>query len=116
MKFKEIKELVIKDLAITAMGFLAFAINVIEKVGKQETKEIRFFKVKTKNYHVRLLVDQSIADPLILVRPRGFLKDWTCMDRRDIPKCIPQDIFEDSCTQEKRRSLVNKIVELKAFW
>lgn len=116
MKFKEAKELVVKDLAIVAMSALAFAIRVIDKVSKRETQDIRFYKVKTKNYHVRLLVDQSIADPLILIRPRGFLKDWTCMDRRDIPKCIPQDIFEDSCTQEKRKSLVNKIVELKAFW
>jgi len=116
MKLKEFKEVMIKNLAVTAMEALASIIKVIDKVKKQETDDIRFYKIKTENYHVRLLVDTSINDRLILVRPKGFLKEWTWINGCDIPKCIPTNIFDDSCTEEQRKRLVNKIVELRAFW
>jgi hypothetical protein len=116
MKWPEFKELVIKELAIKAIAVLYSFIRVIDRVQKEETKDIRFFSVKTKNYHVRLLVDNSWDSPCILVRKKGLLKDWKLIDKKSIPECLVQDIFEPTCPAEKRRRLVNKMMELKAFW
>lgn len=116
MKWLEFKDLVVKDCAVFAMGALFILIKAIDKVTKEKTIDIKFFKVKTKNHHVRLLVDGHIEDPLILVRQRGLLKLWTAMERKSIPNCLIGNIFEDSCSKKERQRIVNKMVGLKAFW
>ncbi len=116
MKWPQIKELLIKELAIKAIGALYSVIKVLDRVQKEETKDIRLFKVKTKNYHVRLLVDHSFDSPCILARRKGFLKDWVCIGRQSMPDCLVEDIFEPTCSDEKRKRLVSKMLELKAFW
>jgi hypothetical protein len=116
MNFDQIKELAIKEFCIVAMDVLGIAIRVIDKIDKEGAQGLRIYKVKTKNYHVRLLADEFFSDSMVLYRPKGFFKDWACIDSRDIPNCIPRSIFSDSCTKENRKRLVNKIMELKAFW
>lgn len=116
MKWLEFKDLVVKDCAIFAMGALYLVIKILDRVTKEKTIDIKFFKVKTKSHHVRLLVDRNIEDPLILVRPKGLLKLWTAMERKGIPNCLINNIFEESCSKKERHRLVNKMMGLKAFW
>lgn len=116
MNWLVLKELVVKDFAVTAMGVLYTVIKIIDKITKEKTEEIGFYKVKTKRHHVRLLIDNTFDDPCILVKPRGFFKEWSIMDKKDVPKCLVEDIFEESCSKEKRKRLVNKMMGLKAFW
>lgn len=116
MKWLEVKDLVTKDLAVMVLGALYSVIKVCDRFAKQETTDIRFYKVKTKDHHVRLLVDGHVEDPLILIRPKGLLKLWTAMERKGIPNCLVENIFNDSCSKKERQRLVNKIVGLKAFW
>lgn len=116
MNWTEIKELLIKDGAVIVLGVLYHVIKFIDKLDKSTTTDIRFFKVKTKRYHVRLLMDGTYDSPCILARKRGFLKDWSLIEKKDIPECLVQDIFEPTCSNEKRKRLVNKMMELKAFW
>lgn len=116
MNWLSLKELVIRDFAVTAMGVLYAVIKVIDKVTKEKTEDVRFYKLKTKNHHVRLIVDNSFDDPCILVKPKGFFKEWTLMEKKDVPSCLVEDIFNDSCSKEKRKRLINKMMGLKAFW
>lgn len=116
MNWLTFKELVVRDFAVTAMGALFIAIKVIDKISKEKTKDIKFYKVKTENHHVRLLIDGNYDDPFILVKPRGFFKKWDCMARKNIPNCLIQDIFDESCSEEKRSHLINKMMNLRAFW
>ncbi len=116
MKWPRFKELVIKEFAIKAIGVLYSTIKLLDKIQKQETKDIKLFKVKTKNHHVRLLVDHSFDSPCIIARRKGFLKDWILIDRKSMPECLVQDIFEPTCGHEKRKYLVQRMLELKAFW
>ena len=116
MNWLTFKELMVKDFAVKAMGALFVVIKVIDKISKDKTKDIKFYRVKTKNYHVRLLIDGNYDDPFILIKPKGFLKTWACMAKKDIPNCLIQDIFDESCSEEKRKHLINKMMNLKAFW
>lgn len=116
MKWKEIKEIVLKEGAIHVMDVLYVLIRILDRFEKTETSDIRMFKVKTKNHHVRLIVDRSWEGPGILVRKRGFLKDWSFIEKKAVPACLVQDIFEPTCSNEKRKRLVKKMMELKAFW
>lgn len=116
MNWPEIKDLLIKEGAIMALGVLYALIKILDKFERAETTDIRLFKVKTKNYHVRLIVDNSFDSPAVLARKKGFLKEWSLIEKKDIPACLVQDIFETSCSKEKRKKLVGKMMELKAFW
>lgn len=116
MTFAEVKELLMKEGAIVVLGVLYYVIKIIDKFDKTETTDIRMFKVKTKNYHVRLISDNSWEGPAILARKKGFLKNWAYIDKKAVPECLVQDIFETTCSSEKRKRLVNKMMELKAFW
>lgn len=116
MKWLTLKELVVKDFAVTVLGVLYTVIKVIDKITKEETKDIRFYKVKTKNHHVRLLVDNPLGDPCILIKPRGLFKEWGIMEKKDVPNCLVENIFDESCSKEKRRRLISKMMGLKAFW
>ncbi len=115
MQCKKLKEIVVKEFAIHALEALYHFIKTLDKIEKKtEAKHMRFYKVKTKNYHVRLLVDQG--EPLTLVRRRGFLKEWDAMDLDSVPLCLKETIFLDSCPPEERNRLVIKMMDLKAFW
>lgn len=116
MKWKEVKEILLKEGAIHVMDVLYVVIKILDRIEKTETTDIMMFKVKAKNYHVRLIVDQSWDGPGILVRKRGFLKDWSFIEKKAVPACLVQDIFEPTCSKEKRQRLINKMMELKAFW
>jgi hypothetical protein len=116
MNWLTLKDLVVKEFAVKAMAALCVLIRVIEKVSKEKIEDIRFYKFKTKNYHVRIMMDTTWQDPFILFRKKGFLKEWVCMDRSDVPEFLARDIFSDSCDEKKRKRLVSKMMELKAFW
>jgi hypothetical protein len=116
MNWKEAKEILIKEGAIHVMDMLYVFIRVLDRIEKTETKDIQMFKVKTKNHHVRLIVDYSWDGPGILVRKKGFMKDWSFIEKKAVPACLVQDIFEPTCSKEKRKRLVGKMMELKAFW
>lgn len=116
MNWTEFKELLIKEVAVTVLGALYRVIKIIDRFGKTETTDIRMFKVKTKNHHVRLIVDNSYDSPCVIARKRGFFKNWSLIEKKAIPECLVQDIFETSCSKEKRKKLVSKMMDLKAFW
>lgn len=116
MKWPQLKEIATKEFAVRAMGALYVVIKLIDKIQKEDTKDIRVHKLTTRHHHVRLICDQSFTTPCILVKQKGFLKEWNCIDEKDIPKCLVQDIFEESCSDEKRKQLVSKMMKLKAFW
>lgn len=110
-----LKDLVVKELAMKAIGALYLFIKVIDKFNKDKTADVVLYKVKTKNYHVRVLKDSNWDDPLIVFRRRGFLKDWTCIDKKNVPE-FAKEIFKDSCSAAQRKRLISKMMELKAFW
>lgn len=116
MNWPEIKELLIKDGAVIALGLLYHFIKLIDRFDKGNATDIKFFKVKTKKYHVRLLKDGAQDSPCVLARRRGLLKDWDLIEKKDIPACLVQDIFEDTCSPERRKRLVSRMLDLKAFW
>lgn len=116
MNWLQLKEIATKEFAVKAMGVLYVVIRIIDKIQKEDTKDIRVHKLTTKHHHVILVCDKSFATPCILVKQRGFLKEWKCIDEKDIPKCLVEDIFEESCSDEKRKRLINKMMRLKAFW
>ena len=116
MKWKELKEFLIKEGAIHALDALYLAIRIIDRLQKSETTDIRMFKAKTKNYHVRLLIDHSFDSPCFLVRKKGFMREWSLIEKKDVPACFVDDVFETSCSSDKRNRLVNRMLELKAFW
>lgn len=104
-----------KEFAIHILEGLYHFIKFLDKKqNTAEAKRMRFYKVKTKNYHVRLLVDNG--EPLTLVRRRGFLKEWDAMNLDGVPLCLKETVFLDSCPDEERQRLVIKMMDLKAFW
>lgn len=116
MDWTVFKDLVIKEFAVHAIGVLYLAIRVIDRFTKTPSGDICVYKVKTKNYHVRIVKDTSWDSPLILARKKGLLKEWVCIDKSSIPEFISKDIFSDTCSDKDRKRLVSKMMELKAFW
>lgn len=115
MQWKKFKEIAMKEFAIHGLEALYYFIRGLDRIQKTtESQHMRFYKVKTKNYHVRLLIDQG--EPLTLVRKRGFFTEWDAMDLKGVPSCLKDIIFEDSCPAEERKRLVMKMMDLKAFW
>lgn len=116
MDLTALKDLVVRELAVHAMGVLYLAIKVIDKFSKTSTPDIWVYKAKTKNYHVRIVKDTSWDSPLILFRKRGLLKEWTCIEKSSIPEFLSKGIFSDTCSDKERKRLISKMMELKAFW
>ena len=111
----ELKEIVLQELSMKAIGALYTLIKVIDRFSKDKTTDIALYKAKTKNYHVRILKDTNWDDPLIVFRKRGFLKNWKCIDRKNVPE-FAREIFKESCSEKQRQRLISKMMELKAFW
>jgi len=116
ISLEDLKDLLIKEASIRAMGALCFFLRIIDRFNNDPVADIRFYKFKTKNYLVRIFKDTNWNDPLVLFRKRGFMKEWSALDKNKIPEFISKEIFEDSCDAKKRARLVSKMMELKAFW
>jgi hypothetical protein len=110
------KDLVVRELAVHAMGVLYLTVKIIDRFSKAPIKDIWVYKTKTKNYHVRIIKDMSWDSPLILARKKGLLKEWVCIEKSSIPEFLAKDIFSETCSDKKRQRLVSKLMELKAFW
>jgi hypothetical protein len=116
MKWIQFKEIATKEFAVKAMGALYLVIKLIDKIQKEDPKDVRMYKLETKHHHIRLIQDSSFATPCMLVKQKGLLKEWRIIDKTDMPECLVEDIFEESCSDEKRKHLINKMMKLKAFW
>lgn len=116
MKWSQLKEIATKEFSIRAMSVLYVVIKTIDKIQKEDTKDIRVYKLTTKHHHVRLVCDRSFATPCMLIKEKGFLKEWYCIDEKELPQCLVEDIFEETCSDDKRKHLVEKMMKLKAFW
>lgn len=117
----EVKECLIRDGAVIAMGALHFTLRVILRfTTKQEDKDFMakfgFRKIKTKTHHIRVFHDDQHTEPLVIVKPRGFLKMWQAMERMDMPEFVAEEVFDPDCSREKRKHLLGKAISLKAFW
>lgn len=117
----EVKECLIRDGAVIAIGALHRALRIASRfVTKQEDKDFiakfGFRKIKTKTHHIRVFFDDQHTEPMVIVRPRGFLKMWQAMERADMPEFVAEEVFDPDCSREKRKHLLGKAISLKAFW
>lgn len=116
MKFEDIKESIVQDTALIAIELLLPILCMIDRFAANELSDIKIYRANTKNYHVRVLADNAFQDSFIVMRPKGLLKIWTAINPDEIPECISKEIFQVSCSKERRKKLINKVVELRAFW
>lgn len=112
----KLKEILEKDLAIKVLGALYLVVGIIDRLTGDHLGDIKFHKIKTKNYHVRLLIDHSFGDSILLIKRKGFFKEWRAISQSDLPKFLADEIFDHDCAEDRRKKLVSKVMELKAFW
>src|SRR5271169_555070 len=115
----EVKECLTREGAVIAIGALHFFLRVAAKLVTKQADidflaEFVLLKIKTKTHHIRVFYQHR--EPLIIIRPRGFLKLWQVMERADMPKFVAEEVFDPYCPAEKRKRLLGKIIGLKAFW
>ncbi len=117
MTFKELRDIVEKDFAVMVLGTLYLVIKVVDRFTNDNTlSDIKYYSIKTKNYHVRLLADRPYGESMLLTKPKGFFKEWRAISQDDLPKFLADEIFDDACPKDRRKKLVSKVMELKAFW
>jgi hypothetical protein len=122
MKWSEIKESIVLDGAIILLEALTLCECILDKFisEEEERNSGKFYldKIKTRKYHMIILrdPDNTWDDPIIFIRPKGFLKTWQPFNTDILPETIAAEAFSDSCTLEKRKRLITKMIDLSAFW
>ena len=99
------------DILFSVVGL---ACNISSTI-KEDCENFGYYRVKTPT-HVARIVDDAMGEPLLLVRKRGFLKQWHNIGPKHIPTFLAEEIFDASCTAKRRAQLLNKIIKLRAFW
>jgi hypothetical protein len=117
MNRKELIENIELEGVIIVLGVLYKLLGILHKIDPDPSENnYRIEKFKTKKYHVQVLLD-SQCSPTILIREKGLLRRWELFEKdKGTPPELMGEIDSDQCTPERRKYLLTKIINLKAFW
>ena len=119
MKKEDIIEALKLEAVMVALGVLCKVINVLNRFNPDELNtSAKIEKFKTKKYHVRVLIENH-SSPTILIKEKGLLKldKWGVFEKdKGTPSELMNEINSESCTPARRKYLLTKIMDLKAFW
>jgi len=117
-----IKNRIITELIVSSMPIVFNIGKILDKLLEESFTENCFlYKIKTKTHHVIFFMEEngSGSSNFLIIKPRNilkFLKPWSILEKKDMPEILADEIFDLSCDVNRRKTLIQKVLKLRAFW
>ena len=104
MNWSDIKKSIDSNGIIFWFSSLLLLMRVIDRLFPNDYdnfKKFNIIKLKTEKYRI-VIIDDDLNSPLILVRPKGFLKKWLPLETTDMPQSISAEITDKNCLPREK--------------